>query len=108
MSKDFRKARVAHLQSELDESAAYVPISEWDIGQEKEVAKGKWTEMVWPTSSSAVSNPDTGVVKETLIQVGKVSVEAPTGFVSGYTAPTTVANDHWEDDARTTEAPYGS
>jgi probable 2-oxoglutarate dehydrogenase E1 component DHKTD1 len=73
---------VAHLQSELDASVGYVPVSEWDIGPEKGVVKGKWTEMVWPTSSSAVSNPDTGVAKETLIQVGKASVEVPAGFVS--------------------------
>jgi probable 2-oxoglutarate dehydrogenase E1 component DHKTD1 len=83
-SKEFRKARVAELQSELYESVSYVPTSEWDIGEEKAVAKGKWTEMVWPTNSSAVPNPDTGVVKETLLQVGKASVEVPTGFVSQF------------------------
>jgi probable 2-oxoglutarate dehydrogenase E1 component DHKTD1 len=99
---------VTHLQSELDESAKYVPISEWDIGQEKGTAKGKWTEMVWPTSTSAVSNPDTGVAKETLIQVGKASVEVPTGFVSDYPVATAVANSHCKDDARATEASYGS
>ena len=40
--------------------------------------------MVWPASASAVHNPDTGVKKDTLIEVGKASVEVPSGFVSKY------------------------
>ena len=38
--------------------------------------------MVWPASKEAVFNPETGLEKETLLNVGRASVQVPDGFVS--------------------------
>lgn len=42
----------------------------------------QWSGCVWPTSSESVYDPETGVEQETLMRVGKASVEVPEGFVS--------------------------
>jgi hypothetical protein len=44
---------------------------------------GKWKGYAWPASDQAEHNPDTGVAKDVLIEVGKASVTLPEGFVSG-------------------------
>ncbi|KAG8775366.1 hypothetical protein FRC15_000597 [Serendipita sp. 397] len=77
---DFRKERTSFLQAELDQSTSYQPTSEWDSGQEESVARGKWSDMVWPASPTAAHDPDTGVERDILTRVGKASVKAPDGF----------------------------
>ena len=42
----------------------------------------QWAGLVWPASSDAVRNPETGVDQETLVKVGKSSVDVPEDFVS--------------------------
>lgn len=64
--------------------------------------------MVWPASPSAVHNPDTGVEKETLVNVGKASVEVPSGFVSQDNDITRPPLTSCTDDARQIEASYWS
>ena len=52
------------------------------MGQEKSIVRGKWNDMVWPGSTSANYNPDTGVDEAALVEVGRASVQATDGFVS--------------------------
>lgn len=80
VANTFRKDCVAYLQSELEQSTSYKPTSEWDPGQEKSVARGKWNDMVWPASSAANYHPETGVNKDTLMKVGRASVKTTDGF----------------------------
>jgi probable 2-oxoglutarate dehydrogenase E1 component DHKTD1 len=47
-----------------------------------EMLEGKWSELVWPNSESAKHEPDTGVERDTLIEVAKASVTLPEDFVS--------------------------
>lgn len=42
--------------------------------------EAQWTGMVWPESTEAISNPDTGVERDVLERVGKASVYVPEGF----------------------------
>ena len=42
----------------------------------------QWAGLVWPASEDAVRNPETGVNQETLVKVGKASVDVPEDFVS--------------------------
>lgn len=42
--------------------------------------EAQWSGIVWPESSDAVPNPDTGVEREVLEKVGKASVRVPEGF----------------------------
>ncbi|KZT69995.1 2-oxoglutarate dehydrogenase, E1 component [Daedalea quercina L-15889] len=42
--------------------------------------QGSWNGMVWPASSGAVRDPETGVDRETLLSVGRASVTVPDGF----------------------------
>lgn len=44
--------------------------------------EGKWKDMVWPASESAVHYPSTGVSTDVLRHIGKKSVEIPAKFVS--------------------------
>ncbi|KAG8808784.1 hypothetical protein FRC17_003775 [Serendipita sp. 399] len=76
----FRKDRASFLQKELDQSTSYQPISEWDMGQERGVVRGKWSDMVWPMSPAAIHNPETGITKDILMKVGEASVKAPDSF----------------------------
>jgi probable 2-oxoglutarate dehydrogenase E1 component DHKTD1 len=39
------------------------------------------SDLVWPTDARAAVNPDTGVEREVLVEVGKRSVSVPDGFV---------------------------
>lgn len=41
----------------------------------------QWKGMVWPASSSADRNPETGVLEEQLKEVGRASIKIPDGFV---------------------------
>jgi len=43
--------------------------------------KSSWSSITWPTSSSALPDPDTGVDLDTLRELGKASVKVPEGFV---------------------------
>ena len=42
--------------------------------------EAQWAGMVWPESSEAIKNPDTGVERDLLERVGKASVRIPEGF----------------------------
>jgi probable 2-oxoglutarate dehydrogenase E1 component DHKTD1 len=39
--------------------------------------KEQWGSMVWPASEEAISDPDTGVERETLKVIGRASVKVP-------------------------------
>lgn len=41
----------------------------------------QWSGMVWPASKEANNDPDTGVDKKVLQDIGKASVTVPDGFV---------------------------
>lgn len=43
-----------------------------------------WSDLVWPTDARAVVNPDTGVERDVLIEVGEQSVSLPGGFVGTF------------------------
>ena len=43
--------------------------------------KDQWSNMVWPASEEAISDPDTGVERETLKLIGRASVKVPDEFV---------------------------
>jgi hypothetical protein len=45
--------------------------------------KDQWSNMVWPASEEAISDPDTGVERETLKLIGRASVKVPEEFVRG-------------------------
>jgi len=47
-----------------------------------EMLEGKWSGLVWPNSKSAKHEPDTGVERDTLIEVARASVTLPEDFVS--------------------------
>jgi len=67
---------------------------------------GQWAGIVWPASPEAEYDPETGVGRETLVRVGRASVDVPVGFVSlfifllcdviGWTDGVGVG-DAWED-----------
>jgi probable 2-oxoglutarate dehydrogenase E1 component DHKTD1 len=43
----------------------------------------QWSSCVWPTSDSAIRDPDTGLDADTLQAVAVASVGLPEGFVGG-------------------------
>ena len=43
---------------------------------------GKWGALVWPATTEAEHDPDTGLPIERLVQVAKASVTLPESFVS--------------------------
>lgn len=53
---------------------------------EADMLQGKWNGIVWPAKPEANHDPETGVEKETLLKVGKASVETPSDFV-GHPCP---------------------
>lgn len=46
--------------------------------------EGQWTGMVWPAAPEAEFHPETGVGRETLVTVGRASVDVPEGIVSNF------------------------
>jgi probable 2-oxoglutarate dehydrogenase E1 component DHKTD1 len=68
-----RAAYKKHLDSELENSASFVPVNK-SLG-------GKWKGMVIPNSPEAVRDPETGVTVDILKHVGRMSVHVPEGFV---------------------------
>jgi probable 2-oxoglutarate dehydrogenase E1 component DHKTD1 len=87
----FRQARYSHLQAELEAAESYQPVDPWSYqppaataGQETNKPTGvvrEWSDLFWPTDARTIVNPDTGVEREFLIEVGKRSVSVPDGFV---------------------------
>jgi probable 2-oxoglutarate dehydrogenase E1 component DHKTD1 len=69
-----RKSFTATLDADMNKIEEYKPKSE--------MLEGKWSELVWPNSESAKHEPDTGVERDTLIEVAKASVTLPEDFVS--------------------------
>lgn len=73
-AKSVRESYKAYLNDELVKSDDYKP--------EARMLQQQWAGLVWPASQEAVRNPETGVYRETLVKVGKASVNVPEGFVS--------------------------
>lgn len=44
----------------------------------------QWSGLVWPASSGAARNPETGVSKDVLQHIGKASITVPENFVSAF------------------------
>jgi probable 2-oxoglutarate dehydrogenase E1 component DHKTD1 len=76
-----RKSFTATLDTDMNKIDEYKPKSE--------MLEGKWSELVWPNSELAKHEPDTGVERNTLIEVAKASVTLPEDFVSACTNDTT-------------------
>ncbi|TFK82881.1 dehydrogenase E1 and transketolase domain-containing protein 1 [Polyporus arcularius HHB13444] len=78
LTKDAAEAvRAGHkefLASELAAVPAHTPGSHFSVLQ------GQWKGLTSPTSREAVRDPETGVEKATLQEVGKASVAVPEGF----------------------------
>ncbi|KAJ4473013.1 dehydrogenase E1 and transketolase domain-containing protein 1 [Lentinula aciculospora] len=64
-------------RSQLDAALAHVPSYK---PQKPSMLEAQWTGMVWPESTEAITNPNTGVEREVLERVGKASVRVPEGF----------------------------
>ena len=64
----------AHLESELTKVSSYEPAAS--------MLEGQWAGMVWPASTEARWDPETGVEGDVLRRVGRGSVAIPDGFVS--------------------------
>ena len=69
-----RKSFTATLDADMNKIDEYKPKSE--------MLEGKWSDLVWPNSESAKHEPDTGVERDTLIEVAKASVTLADDFVS--------------------------
>ncbi|KAJ3913557.1 dehydrogenase E1 and transketolase domain-containing protein 1 [Lentinula edodes] len=64
-------------RSQLDAALTRVPSY---APQKAPMLEAQWTGIVWPESTEAISNPDTGVERDVLERVGKASVHVPEGF----------------------------
>lgn len=73
-AKSQRGAYKSHLESCLQSVESYSPPP---VQHDKQ-----WTPVVWPASTQANGNPETGLESMTLTKVGKASVEVPDNFVS--------------------------
>ncbi len=69
-----REQHKSNLNDKLDKVPSYVPSAS--------MLQEQWAGMVWPISKGAVQSPETGVNKDTLIRVGRASVQVPEDFVS--------------------------
>ncbi|KAK0488570.1 Transketolase, pyrimidine binding domain-containing protein [Armillaria novae-zelandiae] len=67
-----REQHKSNLNDKLNKVPSYIPTAS--------MLREQWAGMVWPISKGAVQFPDTGVHKDTLIRVGKASVQVPQGF----------------------------
>ncbi|EJF58365.1 dehydrogenase E1 and transketolase domain-containing protein 1 [Dichomitus squalens LYAD-421 SS1] len=78
LTKDAAEAvRAQHkdfLASELASAPSQTP------GSHVSVLQGQWKGITWPGSQDAVGDPETGVDREALQQVGRASVSVPEGF----------------------------
>lgn len=72
-----RTAYKSRLESELVKSA-----SNPDEIPQANMLQDQWSSMVWPGSPEADKDPDTGVQKEVLENVGRASVRVGENFVS--------------------------
>ena len=74
---DIRSSYKALLEAELSKAPSYIPT----IASAPMLA-GQWSGIVWPASTDAVWDPDTGVEKESLVKIGRASVAVSQNFVS--------------------------
>ncbi|KAI0754007.1 dehydrogenase E1 and transketolase domain-containing protein 1 [Daedaleopsis nitida] len=78
LTKDAAEAvRTQHkdfLASELAAAPSHPP------GSQLSVLQGQWKGMVWPSSTDARRDPETGLGKDVLRKVGRASVAVPEGF----------------------------
>ena len=72
-AKSVRASYKAELEAELARAGEHVPSAS--------MLQDQWSGMVWPASPEAVRDPQTGVAREVLEQVGRASVTVPNGFV---------------------------
>ncbi len=81
------------MQRELEAADSYRPVAPWSYqvsatpAQSHDKPTGaveEWSDLVWPTDARAVFNPDTGVERDVLVEVGKQSVTLPDGFVGTF------------------------
>ncbi|KAL0576101.1 hypothetical protein V5O48_005875 [Marasmius crinis-equi] len=72
-ASDVRTSYKATLEKALAAVPSYEPTAP--------MLREQWSGMVWPAGGETLWNPDTGVNKETLVDVGKISVTVPDGFV---------------------------
>ncbi|KAJ3768507.1 dehydrogenase E1 and transketolase domain-containing protein 1 [Lentinula raphanica] len=63
----------SQLDTALSQVPSYKPLK-------APMLEAQWAGMVWPESSEAIKNPDTGVERDLLERVGKASVRIPEGF----------------------------
>ncbi|KAF7346487.1 2-oxoglutarate dehydrogenase E1 component mitochondrial [Mycena sanguinolenta] len=67
-----RAAYKSELDAALSRVSSHVPSAS--------MLEKQWKGMVWPASSSANRNPETGVKQERLKEIGRASVKIPEGF----------------------------
>ena len=82
---EFRKGYTAKLEEGLGKVDEYKATSD--------MLGGKWKDMVWPLSSSAKHDPNTGVEQDELREVAIASVTLPESFVSVSLSWTRKASD---------------
>ncbi|KAG8960422.1 hypothetical protein FRC03_006542 [Tulasnella sp. 419] len=62
----------SHLENCLQAVSSHTPVADMLTHQ--------WKGMIWPASSAAIHDPETGVDRDALLRVGKQSVEVPQDF----------------------------
>ncbi|KAJ7599589.1 thiamine diphosphate-binding protein [Mycena floridula] len=67
-----REAYKTHLESQLSQVSSFAPSAP--------MLQDQWNTMVWPASSDAVHQPETGIQRDILETVGKASVQVPGSF----------------------------
>ncbi|KZT04533.1 dehydrogenase E1 and transketolase domain-containing protein 1 [Laetiporus sulphureus 93-53] len=72
---DVRTSYKTHLTSEFTATDSYTPTAAG-----ASILQEQWSGMVWPASSAAVRDPETGVGHDVLQHVGRASVTVPEGF----------------------------
>ncbi|KAI0084520.1 dehydrogenase E1 and transketolase domain-containing protein 1 [Irpex rosettiformis] len=71
-AKSVRESYKAYLNDELSKSDSYTPSAS--------MLQQQWAGLLWPGSQDAVRSPETGVDQDTLVKVGKASVDVPEDF----------------------------
>ncbi|KAJ3984882.1 Transketolase, pyrimidine binding domain-containing protein [Lentinula detonsa] len=74
--EDINSVRTQY-RSQLDAALAQVPSY---TPRKPSMLEAQWAGMVWPGSTGAIINPDTGVERDLLERVGRASVRVPEGF----------------------------
>lgn len=77
LSEADAKAGRAKYQSQLTEALEQAQ----DFKPTSEMLGGKWKDIVWPATSAADPDPETGLPTDRLAEVGRASVSLPDSFV---------------------------